>query len=105
MSTAHPGYDEIILSAPDGPRPCNSLACSRAGRLAEVIVTYGTLADPGAGPHSRSALWPESWGQSVPMCAGCWDNSRQVAVKYRPRLSIRDTTCSPATPQPSQETT
>ena len=56
--------------------------------LAAVIVTYGTLADPGASPHSRSALWPESWGQSVPMCAACWGDSRQVAVKYRPRLSI-----------------
>jgi hypothetical protein len=68
VTTAHPGYDQIILTAPDSPRPCNSLACSRAGRLAEVIVTYGTLADPGASPHSASALWPESW-DSPSRCA------------------------------------
>jgi hypothetical protein len=63
-----------------------------AGQRAEVIITYGVLADPGASPHHRDALWPESWGMPVPMCATCWDSNRQVAVKYRPRLTIRDTT-------------
>ena len=59
----------------------------------------------GREPAQRERPVARIVGQSVPMCAACWDNSRQVAVKYRPRLSIRDTTCSPATPQPSQETT
>ena len=94
MITAYPGYDEIILTTPPSPRLCYSRACSRAGRLAQVIVSYGVLADPGASPHSRDALWPESWGGSYPMCAACWDDTRQVAVKYRPRLAIS----SPATP-------
>jgi len=92
--TARPGYDEIILTTPDSLRLCHSRACSRAGRLAQVIVSYGVLADPGASPHSRDALWPECWGGSYPMCAACWDDTRQVAVKYRPRLAIS----SPATP-------
>jgi hypothetical protein len=102
VTTARPGYDEIILTTPDSPRLCNSRACSRAGRLAQVIVSYGVLNDPGTSPHSRDALWPESWGLSCPMCAACRDDTRQVAVKCRPRLVIRDTTRSPATPQPSR---
>ena len=100
MITAHPGHDEIILTTPDAPQPCNSLACARAGRLAEVIVTYGVLNDPGASPHNRAALWPESWGHSVPMCTGCWEQARQVAVKYRPGLVIRGLTGPAAGAQP-----
>jgi hypothetical protein len=90
--TAEPGYDEIVLTAPDSPRPCNSRACARAGKLAEVIVTCGVLNDPGAGYHAGGALWRESWGRPVPMCAACWDSSRQVAVKYRPGLVVIDAT-------------
>ncbi len=41
---------------------------------------------------ARGALWRESWGQSYPMCATCWDSSRQVAVKYRPGLVVFDAT-------------
>ena len=53
MSTAEPGYDEVILTTPDTPRPCNSLACSGAGRLAKVIASYGVLNDPGASYPAR----------------------------------------------------
>jgi hypothetical protein len=103
VSVPDPGYDEVVLTASASPHPCNSRGCAVAGTLAAVIVTYGVLADPGASPHDRAALWPESWGHAVPMCAGCWEQTRQVAVKYRPGLVIRDCTGAPAAPQPSQE--
>jgi hypothetical protein len=97
-----PGYDEIVLTAPDGTALCNSLACVRAGRAAEVIVTYGLLNDPGASLYSRGALWREQWGMSYPLCSACWVQSRQVAVKYRPRLVVIDATVmAPAAPQTS----
>lgn len=60
--------------------------------MAGVVVTFGTLNDPGAGYHDRGALWRESWGRSVPMCGACWQSARQVAVKYRPQLAVTDTT-------------
>jgi hypothetical protein len=85
-----PSRDEVILTTPDSPRPCNSLACARAGRLAEVIMTCGVLNDPGAGYHDRGALWRESWHQPIALCPACWDSSRQVALKYRPGLVIID---------------
>ena len=100
MTISYPGYDEVILTTPDSPRPCNSLACARAGRTAEVIVTYGVLNDPGASYHARGALWRESWGVPVPMCVACWDSSRQVAVKYRPGVVIRGHIGPAAGPQP-----
>jgi hypothetical protein len=102
VTVPHPGYDEIILTAPGDGRLCGSLACTRAGRAADVIVTYGVLADPGFRINDRSALWPECWGVSYPGCADCWKASRQVAVKYRPGLVIRDLS-APATPQPPRE--
>jgi hypothetical protein len=90
VTAAASGYDEVILTAPDAARLCNSRGCAEAGTLAEVIVTYGVLNDPAASYHSRGALWRESWGTPVPMCAACWDSSRQVAVRYRPGLVIID---------------
>lgn len=101
MTIPEPGCDEVVLTAPDSARPCNSRACAQDGKLAAVIVTYGVLNDPGASYHARGALWRESWGVPVPMCAACWDSSRQVAVRYRPGLAVIDATGSPATPQPS----
>jgi len=50
---ARPGHDQIVLTTPDGAVLCNSLACARAGRAAELIVTYGVLNDPGASYHDR----------------------------------------------------
>ncbi len=100
MAVPHPGYDEVILTTPDSAQPCNSLACARAGRTAEVIVTYGVLNHPGASMHSRAALRPESWGTSVPVCAACWDRTRQVAEKYRPGQVARDRAASAAPPPP-----
>jgi len=101
VTAAEPGYDEVVLTAPDGSRLCNSRACAEAGQRAEVIVTYGVLNDPAAGYHSRGALWRESWHQPIPMCATCWDSSRQVAVKYRPGLVVIDATGTAAAPQSS----
>ena len=43
MSIPAPGHDEVVLTAPGGSSLCNSRACAQAGRLAEVIVTYGVL--------------------------------------------------------------
>jgi hypothetical protein len=101
VTAAEPGYDEVVLTAPDGSRLCNSRACARAGTLAEVIVTYGVLNDPAAGYHAGGALWRGSWGVPVPMCAACWDSSRQVAVKYRPGLVVIEAIGAPAAPQTS----
>jgi hypothetical protein len=101
VSIPEPGYDEIVLTVPDGTALCNSLACVRAGRAAEVIVTYGVLNDPGASLYSRGALWREQWGMSCPLCSACWEQSRQVAVKYRPALVVIDATGASAAPQTS----
>ena len=95
MTATAPGHDEIVLTAPDGTVLCNSLACARAGRAAEVVVTFGTLNDPRASLYARGALWRESWHTPVPMCGACWQSARQVAVRYRPRLAVIDAT-SPA---------
>jgi hypothetical protein len=100
VTVPDPGYDEVVVSTPAGQHLCNSLACAGAGTLAEVIVTFGVLADPGAFPSDRSSLWPESWGRSVPMCTGCWDQTRPVILKYRPAV-IRDVTGLPPRPEPS----
>ena len=90
MTIPEPGCDEVVLTAPDSAALCNSRACADAGRLAEIIVTFGVLNDPGAGYHHRGALWRESWHKPVPMCGTCWDSCRQVAVKYRPGLVVID---------------
>jgi hypothetical protein len=87
-----PGRDEIILTAPGSARLCNSLACARAGRAADVIATFGTLNDAGAAYYDRAGLWREQWGRSYPLCGGCCEQTRQVAAKYRPRLVVTDTT-------------
>jgi len=89
---ARPGHDQIVLTTPDGAVLCNSLACARAGRAAELIVTYGVLNDPGASYHDRGALWRESWGRSYPLCGACWEYARQVAIRYRPGLTVIDHT-------------
>jgi hypothetical protein len=102
VTAAEPGRDEIVLTAPDGSRPCHSLACARAGRAAEVIVTYGVLNDPGASLYSRGALWREQWGMSYPLCGACWEQSRQVAIKYRPGLIVTDHTGTAGTAAAAQ---
>ena len=104
MSAAHPGCDEVVLAAPDSGPLCNSLACARAGTLAEVMVTYGVLNDRDASLYARGALWRECWGRSYPLCGACWEHSRQVAAGYRPVRVIIDATQdgpAPAAPQPS----
>lgn len=88
MTSPRPVRDEIILSALEGRPPCNSLTCANAGRIAQVTITFGTLADPGSGPHSKDALWAESWGCSYPMRAPCREGTRQVAREHRPNLVI-----------------
>jgi hypothetical protein len=90
VSIPEPGYDEIVLTTPPGPQPCNSRGCAVHGGLADVIVAYGILTDPGFRMNDRGALWPECWGRRIPMCGGCWDATRPVAVEYRPGLMIRD---------------
>jgi hypothetical protein len=95
VTTTTPGHDEIILTVPGAPDLCNDRAHRNQGRLAQVIVTFGqfgTLHEP------CQALWPESWGRSVPLCATCWDTTRQVVQKYRPNLVIHDHTQPAATP-------
>jgi hypothetical protein len=103
VSVPEPGYDEIILTAPAGGQLCNSRACASAGRVAEVVVTYGVLADRGGWVGERRAMWPESWGRSVPMCTGCWEQTRPLVVESRPGLVIRDLVGAPAAAPPSTE--
>jgi len=98
---ARPGYDEVVLTRPDGAALCNSRGCAEVGRLAGMVVTFGVLSDPGAGYHHRGALWRESWHKPVPVCAACWESCRQVAVKYRPGLAVIDATGPAAAPQSS----
>jgi hypothetical protein len=101
VTATAPGHDEVVLTAPQGAWLCHSLACAQAGRAAEVVVTFGVLNDPGASPYSREALWRECWHTPVPMCGACWQRSRQVAARYRPRLVVIDATRAPAAPQAS----
>ena len=104
MNAPFPGRDEIILTAPASGVMCNSLACARAGRAADVNATFGTLNDAGAGYYDRAGLWREQWGCSCPLCDACWEQTRQVAAKYRPRLVVTDTTQdgpAPAAPKSS----
>ena len=103
MSAARPGRDGVVLTAPQPGQLCNSLACARAGRAADVIVTHGILNDLDAGYHHPGALWRESWHKPVPICGDCWEHSRQVAISYCPALVITDTTQdgpAPAAPSP-----
>lgn len=96
-----PDRDEIVLATSQGRHLCNSRTHRKAGRLAEVIVTFGVLADPGSPAHSRNALWPDTWHKSYPMCTECWQLTEEVAAGRRPGLSIRDTTQpAPATSSP-----
>jgi hypothetical protein len=81
-----PGFDEITVTAPDGRHLCHSLGHSRAGRLADAMVTFGQL---GTRWH-REALWQESWGRTYAMCGACWDNTRRIAQTHRPGLVIHD---------------
>jgi hypothetical protein len=81
VNAPFPGRNAIILTAPASRVLRNSLACARAGRAraADVIATFGTL---------------NAW----------WEQTRQVAARYRPALVITDTAQdgpAPAAPQPS----
>jgi hypothetical protein len=102
VSAVFPGHGEALLTAPDGGSLCNSLRCARAGTIAEVIVTYGVLNDPGAGYYDRRALWKEMWHKPVPMCGACWQSSRQVAARYRPDLVVIDATAHGPAPAAAQ---
>jgi hypothetical protein len=90
-----PGPDEIALSAPAAGQVCTSREHRRAGRPAQVIVTLGPM---GAPDRHREALWLEAWGKPCPMCAPCWEATRQVAQAHRPGLVITDTR-TPAGPR------
>lgn len=94
MTSQHPGPgpDEIILTEPTAADLCSSLEHHRAERPAQVIVTLGQMGTP---DQHRQAVWMESWGRSYPMCAPCWEATRQVAQARRPGLVITDTTPAP----------
>ena len=85
-----PGPDEICLSAPGARAFCQDREHRSRGRPAEVVVTFGRLADPGSYRHGPGALWPECWGRSYAMCAQCWERTRRLAAAARPGLAIRD---------------
>ena len=85
MSAARPGHDEITLTIPHSRHLCSDRAHRTAGRLADVIVSFGQLGNPRL---PRECLWRECWGRSYPMCAACWESSRQIVKKARPQLVI-----------------
>ena len=89
MNACPAGHDEIILTAPEGRCLCHDRQHRNLGTLADVIVTFGQLGVPGT---PRDAFWPEVWGRSCPMCAACWEATRQIAAKTRPHLTITDLT-------------
>jgi hypothetical protein len=89
VTNAEPGPDEITLTAPEGRPLCHDRAHRDLGRPAEVIVTFGQFGTPDL---PRAALWRECWGRSYPMCATCWDTTRQVVQKARTHLVIRGST-------------
>jgi hypothetical protein len=92
MSAAdEPGPDEIVLSAPAARDLCHSLEHLRAGRPAQVRVTFGEL-----GTRYADGLWPECWHHSYPMCEPCWRATREAAVRRRPALAVRGPPRSPA---------
>jgi hypothetical protein len=93
MADPAPGPDEIVLSAPAAEELCSSLEHRRAGRQAQVVATLGPM---GTADEYRAALWLEAWGKSYPMCAPCWEATRQVAQAHRPALVITSTTRAPA---------
>ena len=83
-----PGHDQITVTAPDARTVCNSREHARLGVLAKVTVIFGEL---GTAAWYNDAVWPETWGCSYPLCAECWDLTRQVAQARRPGLVITDT--------------
>jgi len=87
VTTTPPGHDEIVLAIPSSPHVCSDRAHRNAGRLADVVVSFGRLGVPGT---PREAFWPEVWGRAYPMCASCWEATRQTAAKARPHLVVRD---------------
>jgi len=68
VTATAPGRDEIVVTTPDGATLCHSLGCRRAGRAAQVIATFGTLNDPGAGYHDRGHCGASS-GAVATRCA------------------------------------
>lgn len=91
-SPAQPERDQITLTSPRGRHLCNSREHREAARLADVIVTFGTLANPGSTAFSPDALWPECWGVAYPMCSECWEVTHTVAAARHPALAVRDLT-------------
>jgi len=80
-----PGHDQITVTTPAARSMCNTREHTRLGVLADVVVTFGTL---GTAACNNDALRPETWGRSYPMCAECWEATRQVAQRHRPGLVI-----------------
>ena len=82
-----PGHDQIIVTAPDGRQVCHSRGHARLGVLAEVVVTIGELGTC----WQPDAVFQDCWGRSYPMCAECWQATRDVAQARRPALVITGT--------------
>ncbi len=90
MTIPAPGHDEITLATPHGQPLCNDRQHHNLGTLADVIITIGQF---GTLDAHRQALWPDCWGRSYPLCAACWQTTRQIAARTRPHLVIKDLTC------------
>ena len=87
-----PGYDEIIVAAPDGRQVCHSRGHVRLGVLAEAVVTFGELGTR----WQPDAVFSDCWGRSYAMCGECFQAVREVAQARRPGLIITGTTTAPA---------
>jgi len=68
--------------------PCHSLGCARRCVTAAVVVTFGAM---------PPLLWEESSGKTYPMCAPCWDLTRDTAERLLPGIEILRTALIRAT--------
>jgi hypothetical protein len=99
VTTAEPGHDEVVLTPPDGTYLGNILASARAGRAAEVVMTYGTLNDPHAYHQACGALRPVL-GRVVPDAQRLLGQDPPGRGQVPARLAVIDVG-APATPKPS----
>jgi hypothetical protein len=84
---ANPGTDEIAISMPLGNRHCACLDHGIVGTQARVVVRFGPLS-----PRGRTVLFAGCARRSYPLCAECWDATRQLAHTHHISLIIPATT-------------
>jgi hypothetical protein len=72
---------------PRGYRRCAYLDHSITGTPAHVVVRFGPLS-----PHGRTVLFAGCARRSYPLCADCWEATRQLAHNLHISLIIPENT-------------